>query len=434
MNRLLTLLALLILSTHTEAQTLHFLVFADTEDTRIGIPTNVTCIYLKELSTEISIHAELKENFIRVSGQNFTKANLQKTIDNLVVGPKDVVFAYIISHGWNNMKNEYPMMVFGPKSAGIDAGSINLSEIHQKISQKNPRLLIVFGEACNRDRDTRPSPVRGAAVSPPRFEVNPEQFRNLFRRSTKSIILCSSKRGQVSTSDMDKGGWFAQSFREMFEEFTSKKHSGEASWEALLESTRKFTEKLAYDSGSDEPQSPHYDIQNINLPTAGKPVVTQTTALNTSTSTTGKPSKEDKPLRPQPTTNTGNTAINEPCQYNQTPYQVNEAKIRYLEQYWKGLEGISNTEASELFQTIYSKDTKSFYENIASNLNLENFVSQASWFKKKGKEVIEIFEETNEYVDSKDFRMKALSKLPLALEPMKDITRRLDDIRRKCSE
>jgi hypothetical protein len=423
MNKLLIII-FCIIGLNLKAQTLHFVVFGDTEDTRIGIPTKITCDYIKELSTEISTNAELKENYIKFTGQNFTKINLQNTLTNLSISPKDVVFAYIISHGWNNMKTEYPMMVFGPKSLGIDGGSVNLQEIYKSLSDKNPRLLIVFGEACNRDRESRPPAKKGGgAVMPPRFDIDPEQFRNLFRRSTKSIILCSSKRGQVSTSDMDKGGWFTQSFREVFEEMTSKNYTKEATWETLLEKTKKLTEKLAYDSGSDDPQSPNFEIKNSTISTVLPPTKP---SQNTLTNQTTTPSVAV--VTPPKTT------INEPCKYNTTPYRVNEEKLRYLERYWKGLNEISNDEAVELFRGVYSKETKTFYETLSTNLNLEGFDSHTTWFKKKGKEVVEVFEEANEYLETRDFKMKALSKMPLVLESMKDITRRLDDIRRKCSE
>lgn len=421
MNRFLLLIIVLI-SSNLNAQTLHFLAFGDTEDTRIGLPTIVSFKYLKELSAEISTHAELKENYIRFTGQNFTKANLQSTLSNLSVEPKDVIFVYIISHGWNNKKTDYPMMAFGPKSLGLDEGSVNLQEIYKSLLEKKPRLLIVFGEACNRERDSRPAAKKaGSAIMPPRFDINPEQFRNLFRRKTQSILLCSSKRGQVSTSDMDKGGWFTQSFREVFEEFTSKNHSGEATWEALLDKTKQQTEKLAYDSGNDEAQSPYYEIKDlINTSPPAKPPV-------------NLPSKPSQPLQPVQTIVTTNN-INQPCQYNTDVYIENEKNIRYLERYWKGLGEISNDEAAELYKATYSKETKDFYVNLAQDLNLEGFAIHTTWFTKKGKEVIEVFEEANDFVKSRDFKMKVQSKLPLVIVSMKDIRNRLDDIRRKCSE
>lgn len=425
-----------ILSMKSHAQTLHFMVFGDTEDSRIGIPTAISCGYLKGLSEDIARNAELKENYQQFLGKSFTKAQMQNTINNLTISSKDVVFLYIISHGWNNMQNEFPMIVFGPKTMTIDESSINLSEIHQKLEAKKPRLLIVFGEACNRERETRAKTNKSTANHPPRVDVNPEQFRNLFRRSTKSVILCSSKRGQVSTSDMDGGGWFTQSFRDSFEEMTSVKYQGEANWDALLTNTKKATERLAYESGSDDPQSPFYEIKDVKVFATDVPNQS-TLAQNPNkkpTPSTNAPKTETKPLltkTEEPAKTESNTEI---CKYNKIAYQVNREKVQYLERYWQGLEEISNDEAAERFTEFYSKDTKGFYENLTQRLGLGNLQTEDAWLRKKGKEVIEMLDEANEYVETSGFKMKLISKLPLAIEPMKEITQHLDDIRRRCSE
>ncbi|WP_337040309.1 caspase family protein [Emticicia sp. 17c] len=433
MNKFL-LLIFLCLGLNTNGQTLHFLVFGDTEDPRIGIPTNMSCDYLKQLSDEIATNAELKENFMKFTGSDYTKANFLSTINNLNVGSQDVVFAYIISHGWNNMRNEYPMMVFGPKSLGIDNGSINLNEIYQSIIKKNPKLLIVIGEACNRERNVRPPAIKSKelVVHPPRFDIDAEQFKNLFRKSNKGILMCSSRRGQVSTSDVDKGGWFTQSFRETLEDFTSKKHKKPATWEELMETTKKATEKLAYDSGSEDPQSPVYEINNMP---AKSPVIPKEDTQN------NRPvAKQEKPIAPPvslPTNEPKKASknVNEPCNYNFSGFRINKERLAYLESYWKGLDGLSDEEASERFkESVYPENTRIFYKDIASFLEIEQYPARTKWFTSKGKEIIELFDETNEYVDTKDFKLKAMSKLSLVIEAMKDITRQLEDINRKCSE
>ncbi len=415
-------------------QTLHFIVFGDTEDTRIGIPTAISCGYLKGFSEDIARHAELKENYIQFLGKSFTKVQMQNTLSSLTVSSKDVVFMYIISHGWNNMQNEFPMIVFGPKTMSVDDASINLSEIHQKLEAKKPRLLIVVGEACNRERETRAKTNKSTANHPPRVDVNPEQFRNLFRRSTKSIILCSSKRGQVSTSDMDGGGWFTQSFRDSFEEMTSVKYQGEANWETLLGNTKKATEKLAYDSGSDDPQSPFYEIKDVKVIATDAPSQNSLAQNSNKKPTSTVPKIDNKPLLTKIEESTKTESNTEICKYNKIAYQVNREKVQYLERYWQGLEEISNDEAAERFTDFYSKDTRDYYANLTQRLGLANIQVEDAWFRKKGKEVIEILDEANQYVETSGFKMKLISKLPLAIEPMKEITRYLDDIRRRCSE
>ena len=258
------IVSLLTVGPVAQSQTLHFIVFADTDDPNIGSNDMKTYSSLTGnggLAQTIAQYSGLTLNMAGFYGARCQAAEVDKKVGELSPGKDDVVVFYFVGHGFNSRQNAYPSLIFGKATADIatiDASARNLRELYARIRAKKPRLTIVMGDACNKERTDPPVAItssRPIDVMPP-TNLNSERLRSLFRGWQGGVLLSSSQRNQFSHSD-PKGGWMSVSFENALLDACSVNRKGLLTWKTLLDDVVKRTDATARQNH--EEQTPQFE-------------------------------------------------------------------------------------------------------------------------------------------------------------------------------
>lgn len=267
----------MLLSTNVQSQTLHSIIFANTEcpgDPRNprdrGIGHSVSGDYYRmkiEMATIASfIGYELKTHYYVGSQDQFSRQNLDKVIDNLKCSPQDIVFFYYSGHGSRseNEKTNFPQMnlVVDPYHSNIPEQVANypIYNVLKRIETKKPRLAIVIGDLCNSVSSwvtPKSSPMDKSAT---KVEDAPIQFyKDLFLKVEGSLIAVSSKPEQTSAA-CEEGGAFTLGLLHVLQIMVS--NGMEPSWTNLFEGSIMATEQI-----TNGRQTPIYDTSNLHVVT-----------------------------------------------------------------------------------------------------------------------------------------------------------------------
>lgn len=439
------------------AQTLHFVFFGDTHDPEIGGPSNVSYTYYDRLADHVKQYAEFQAvKKHRFTGDDFSVTNLKNLLDTLTAGKQDVILFYISAHGWNDGMSEFPMLVMESGEKATVKNSVNLKTVYDQLMAKKARLSIVFGEACNAGMLVRPKSGPARTATHPPLDANVQSFRDLFRRSQLGILACSSERGQLSVSDREEGGRFTQAFFSVIGNYTSSSFTGTADWGNLMKDVKAKTRTISMEAGSGEVQNPYYEIESedglpkeIESVVGGakvaeivknpKPATKPEMLTGNPTGKVKKPTDQKPPqsfVRPTtpPAATVKPQTNSKPC-FNPTAFETIRTYQRFVENYWKSVDGADLETARESFTTqIYSDDAKEFYANLAQKLQVEHLPDEKQKLETLGNSVLEILEETNGQLGSNNFRMKASSKLAMVVTDLSKIIKEVESIKRDCSE
>ena len=132
----------------TQGQNLHTIVFADTQDPKIG--TSVLQDYYN-ISVEVNTIAaatgmQLKSYFYK--GEQCSTKNLRDVLERLRTNKDDVILFYYTGHGTRsaNDASEFPQMCMG---SHYDVDFYPLEKVLKKLNEQPARLKIILGDCCN---------------------------------------------------------------------------------------------------------------------------------------------------------------------------------------------------------------------------------------------------------------------------------------------
>ena len=404
-----------------QSQTLHFIVFADTDDPNIGsndMKTYSSLTGAGGLAQTIAQYSGLTLSMTGFYGAQCQAAEVDKKLASLTVEKDDVVFFYFVGHGFNSRQNAYPSLIFGKATADIstiDASARNLRDLYTRIRDKKQRLTIVMGDACNKERTDPPVAItssRPIDVMPP-TNINPDRLKSLFRGWQGSLLMSSSQRNQFSHSD-SKGGWMSISFQNALLDWCSVSRKGPLSWKLLLDDVVKRTETTARQNK--EVQTPQYE-QDVTPVAIAQPVVVS---------------------RPLPTTNRPVEPI---CpSLNQFVNEVALAGIREDMPLLRDMNNSITTENAEAYAQSFSRfytNQRPFYESLnrilfnrISDLSprcQQQFSNDTQWVKPSTDEINERYQVIQKYAQKpKQLVQQARSDLPSIIRRLEEILERLD--------
>jgi len=226
-------------SSRRDGATLHAIIVADTDDPNIGKSVEVDLKRLENLVKEIANNTGLSLTGGSLFGDSFTKSNILTVVNDLSVGPDDVVWFYNSSHGFNSGGGEWPDIYAG-------TSGIPLNNIADIIKSKNPRLSIVMADVCNKS-------LNRAGYDSSRAGGKAENYKELFLKYKGTIIASSSIKGQYSWGNAQMGGLFTNAFLgELGQELIVSDRR--PSWETLME---RATQPI---QNSSEPQQPQAEV------------------------------------------------------------------------------------------------------------------------------------------------------------------------------
>jgi len=223
---------------------LFLLLVANTNDKKIGktceIDLKNTLDTYKELTEFLEIQLVPKV----VSGNEFSKVNVDKAINAMRPAPKDIVVFYYTGHGFSEMKDNYrfPYLDLRDKSYQDYGGqyTMNMEAIYQKIKMKGARLNLVISDCCNND----PSQSQNITSEDPETKVSSIGWDKnkciaLFLNPKKqSVLATAAQKGELSAGNVSEGGFFTSNFLQSLEKHIGKVRTTaaplETSWRSIV--------------------------------------------------------------------------------------------------------------------------------------------------------------------------------------------------------
>lgn len=242
LKRIVFVCCLVLTQAVIQAQTVHVVIFCDTNDRSIGEnKESERKITINEMQTICEIldgygyDMELRD----YHGDHCNKNNLMKVIRDLDVGPKDVVFFYYGGHGSravNNDADPFPQMCLGED---YQENWVPATLVKNMIMQKNPRLAIILTGCCNKeDAGVSIKSVVAESKYTSEASIDKEAYKKLFLDTTGCVMMTSSKAGQYSYSGKE-GGVFCLYFWYIMELVGNRSGEVQADWNDICESVKK---------------------------------------------------------------------------------------------------------------------------------------------------------------------------------------------------
>jgi len=268
MKRIVYTLISLMVVFSLSANTIHTIIFADTNDQSIGQSVGVDARKFQNWANMIAnaLKADGYSQKVYVySGNLCSKNNLLFVVNNLQC-TGDIVLFYYSGHGARSVNDasKFPRMCLGSNSTDQ---FLSVSQLNTLLQQKNPRLQIIIADCCNSYFDGSIPMGRMVAMgsSTSRVSYPTSKIRELFTKRRGNIISAGATKGEYGWSNNLTGGLFTNSFIESFD--FSIERGEAASWNVIFKDTKDLTFELSQIAYLDriitKTQTPVYEI-NIN--------------------------------------------------------------------------------------------------------------------------------------------------------------------------
>ncbi|MEL6639096.1 MAG: caspase family protein [Bacteroidota bacterium] len=242
MQKLALVVAIIVLSLSLRSQTLHALLFVNQQEQGREVDRsadlNNMSVFCEEIANQIGYRLNLRTN----SGNEFTAREVDREINNLDVRNNDVVIFYYGGHGYNEGNDKWPTLNLTDRNYWY-------SDILKVLNQhkSKAKLMLCIAACCNRGYDNARLP--GATFNP----VSAANMKALFTdfKGKKTILMSSSKQGQLSWSDKRRGSLFGISLRSAIYELTNNAITN-PTWESVHQKAREYT--LSASNHKQEPQ------------------------------------------------------------------------------------------------------------------------------------------------------------------------------------
>lgn len=237
-----------------KASQLHLVIVANTNDKSIGnscvVDKTATYNTFKEVAEYLGIG--LKSTVI--AGEDFSKKNVEKALNDLHPSPSDIVIFYYSGHGFNEDKapTQYPFLDLRDKSYQNFGGeyAMNIETIYNNIKAKGARLNLVVSDCCNSDpTKTNNISTDGPTTRTSSIGWNMNNCKALFMdQKPLSLLITAAAKGELSAGNSNKGGIFTFNFRESLEKFLSP-FANNVNWNELVASAKNQTINTAKRTG-----------------------------------------------------------------------------------------------------------------------------------------------------------------------------------------
>lgn len=253
MRKILIMWLLLLGTAISQAQTIHWLTFIDTQDSRVGrIDTLGRKVlygrYINLINAALSSKGYSSKIYDYYDA-HLTPENCKTAILNLKCQPNDIVMFYYIGHGgraMNDNKTVYPQMCMGQD---YENKFIPLTWVYEQLKSKGARLNVVIGMCCNSEsRDI-------TAKMAPSFGPNHGNTYMTNEEAARIQELCLNYKGNIlvtSASPRQTSGCCSSELG-LFDTYTNVlvhvfddvlKGSLQPTWDALLANTKYLVNEV----------------------------------------------------------------------------------------------------------------------------------------------------------------------------------------------
>lgn len=252
----LSVLVFVLAATPAVAADLHFILFADTNDTAIGTieDYNNSVVWAQTIADNTGLTLQLHA----YKGADVTIDKTREVIDGLVSGPDDVIYFLYSGHGGNPDHRKWPVLYYTTTTFGDD---VSFDEVVEALQAKQPRLLVVLADCCNNFLGAAgvTGPAAPAGLSSPLGQAN---FKRLFVDFQGTVLASGASPGQYSLGGSGYGGVFTNNFMATVQQMAESNPS--LTWQAVASETITRTQEEAAevvdDDGTPVEQVPQFVI------------------------------------------------------------------------------------------------------------------------------------------------------------------------------
>lgn len=241
MKKIQIFLAVVLLATVSVAQApfrLRTVVFADTQDEKIGKGVEKQLANFDMLCDEISAAIDIPRTYEEFSGDKCSKEYLMKWVRSFNCAENDIVLFAYFGHGGRSIQDTslFPQMCLG---TNIESEWASLEALKDAIMERNPRFCMVLADCCNNfGYNVSPKFVlMNAAGSSNIEEPQSDNMKKLFLEQKGSLTISASRAGEYSFVNIDPrspyAGVFFDSFRQNLAVYTNEATS-QCNWSTLL--------------------------------------------------------------------------------------------------------------------------------------------------------------------------------------------------------
>lgn len=208
------------LTINLSAQSIHFIAFANTLDRNIGDHCNsdVSHVYgyVDFIAECLGYECKLYENL----GNECTKERLMSILGDVPCRPDDIVIFYYSGHGVHAAADPANLPQMCLKYDGYEQEKfVPVRVVKEMLSKRGARLNLIVTDCCNNvSRMVSAKDLFADSGKSPivKRDINDQNFRKLFMDKKGTVILTSSKKGQVSICDPNpkNGSHFTIAFLE----------------------------------------------------------------------------------------------------------------------------------------------------------------------------------------------------------------------------
>lgn len=225
---------------------LFLIIVANTNDPSIG----KTCVIDKEntlsLFKDISDFLEIKFIPKEISGNNYSKKNVDKALAELRPGNKDIVVFYYTGHGYGDMNDNYLFPHLDLRDNYSlkpgDPYQLSMEDIYNTIKAKGARLNLVMSDCCNSEIGRPPNVSKKIAKTRGTpMDWNKNNCISLFLNPKPySALFTAASKGQESAGNSTNGGIFTFNLTEAIQKYMGPVNQS-VGWDQIMQSAQAQT-------------------------------------------------------------------------------------------------------------------------------------------------------------------------------------------------
>ena len=255
MKRIITLIGLLLIGVSLSAQGRFFsIIFADTDDDRIGIGATKSMNFIINMTNELSVGLDIPKEEVIYDGRNCSKEMLLKWLKSFECTDEDIVVFCYLGHGSRSFKDTsiFPQMCLGAKREDL---YVSLEATKDAIMAKGPRFALVIGDCCN-SKDVNVTPkfsILNASGETNMFEMSSNNIRKMFLEQKGYILTTGSTAGEYSWVNNSETSPIGMIYTTVFTDYLHQYLASvqNCSWEDFLSSLKTMVGKIACTSSND---------------------------------------------------------------------------------------------------------------------------------------------------------------------------------------
>lgn len=257
MKNNILILIFMLSSAMASAQTIHWIVFADTNDQFNGSEVESSLAMLNaKFIDRVDDAMQGKGYFSKrytYAGSRFKETNCNHLLANFDCDINDIVIFYYLGHGaralvtkeqFKSYSQQHPWPDLSFENGNSQKEYISLSTVHNQLKNKNARLTVTIGMCCNLERSShrRHSGAKMGAQAK-KYKIVSKSFAKRIQKwllSNKGdVIVSASSPGEAANGgfeyDSAEVDCFTGALCEIFDQYARSESSETITWTNFLQ-------------------------------------------------------------------------------------------------------------------------------------------------------------------------------------------------------